>query len=137
VHAAPTLNVGAPLQSESLLLLQPEGQQRSPPLHAVTPVHDCGQSMSLAAVQPAAQQPSPVTQTRIFCCVQLTLQPSRLPLMIPMVHRSPSSQLVGQLPSQVSPGSTMLLPQLAEQSESFALVQPGAQQPSPLLQAPG
>ena len=42
----------------------------------------------------------------------------------------PSSQLLGQSPSQVSLTSRRLLPQVAEQSLSVALVQPMGQQPS-------
>lgn len=45
-----------------------------------------------------------------------------------------SSQLAGQLPSQVSLLSTLLLPQVAEQSPSLAEVQPEGQQPSPFMQ---
>jgi hypothetical protein len=52
------------------------------------------------------------------------------------VHALPSSQLAGQLldGSQVSPESTTLLPQVAEQSVSLALLHPVGQQPSPATQ---
>jgi hypothetical protein len=47
-----------------------------------------------------------------------------------------SGHIVGQLPSQVSPGSTVPLPQVAAvgQSLSFMCVQPAGQQPSSLAQ---
>jgi hypothetical protein len=52
------------------------------------------------------------------------------------VHATPSSQLAGHEAggSQVSPLSTTLLPQLAEQSMSVVKLQPAGQQPSPELQ---
>jgi len=52
------------------------------------------------------------------------------------VHATPSSQLAGHEAggSQVSPLSTTLLPQLAEQSASVVKLQPAGQQPSPELQ---
>src|ERR1041384_1116206 len=50
-----------------------------------------------------------------------------------MVQALPSLHEVGQLPSQVSPGSTAMFPQLAEQSSSVLRVQPMGQQPSPFL----
>ena len=46
---------------------------------------------------------------------------------------SSQSEAVGQLPSQVSPGSTTPFPQVAEQSSSFEALQPDGQQPSPSL----
>ena len=46
----------------------------------------------------------------------------------------PSSQVTGQLPSQVSPDSTTLLEQIGAQSLSFKLLQPGAQHPSLFVQ---
>jgi hypothetical protein len=54
-----------------------------------------------------------------------------------MVHALPSVQEVGQdeAGSQVSPGSTMPLPQVGEQSESVLAVHPAGQQPSPGRQA--
>jgi len=49
------------------------------------------------------------------------------------VQALPSLHVAGQLPSQVSPVSTTELPQEAEQSVSVLWLQPGAQQPSPLV----
>jgi hypothetical protein len=64
------------------------------------------------------------------------LQLAALPVSASFVHAFPSLQLVGQLAfgSHVSPASTTLFPQLAEQSVSFALLQPAGQHPSPFLQ---
>jgi hypothetical protein len=69
------------------------------------------------------------------------LQLLALPMSVSMVHACWSSQsaivLHGadvDIGSQVSPGCSMPSPQLAEQSLSFAWVQPPAQQPSPFLQ---
>jgi hypothetical protein len=49
--------------------------------------------------------------------VQLRAQPE--PTIASAVHALPSSQLVGQLPSQVSPFSMTRLPQTGSQSLSF------------------
>jgi len=57
------------------------------------------------------------------------------PLRVSVVQTLLSLQDAGQLPSQVSPDSTVPLPQVTEHSPSFVLLQPGAQQPSPLEQA--
>ena len=65
------------------------------------------------------------------------MQLAALPLMLSAVQTFPSLQLVGQDEggSQVSPGSTTLLPQEAEQSLSFVASQPEGQQLSPPVQA--
>jgi hypothetical protein len=62
-----------------------------------------------------------------------TLQFAALPVIWSWVQALPSSQLVGQVAmgSQVSPASTTPLPQLAEQSESSAVLHVAGQQPSP------
>ncbi len=93
------------------------------------------QSLSVAFVQPAGQQPSPSLQPVIGWKMQVALQLFAAPVRVSWVQALLSSQLVGQLPSQVSPGSIALLPQVAEQSLSVAFVQPAGQQPSPLWQA--
>jgi len=59
------------------------------------------------------------------------LQFSALPVIMSVVQALPSLHSVGQLPSQVSPESTMPFPQNAEQSLSPADVHPAGQQPSP------
>ena len=53
-----------------------------------------------------------------------------------MMQALPSLHEVGQddAGSQVSPGSTTLLPQVGEQSESVFAVHPAGQQPSPATQ---
>jgi len=89
------------------------------------------QSVSLAWVQPAGQQPSPPMQVVIDWNEQATEQLPAEPVKESMVQALPSLQAVGQLPSQVSPGSMTALPQEAEQSVSLLWLQPGGQQPSP------
>src|SRR5690242_1534853 len=49
-----------------------------------------GQSLSLASMQPGAQQPSPLAQTVTAVCTQCVLQP--VPAMVSVVHGSLSSQ---------------------------------------------
>ena len=93
------------------------------------------QSSSRLALQPAGQQPSPGEHCVISWLVQATLQLAALPVMVSSVQSLPSLQVVGQSPSQVSPGSSTSLPQLTEQSVSLLASQPGAQQPSPSTQA--
>jgi hypothetical protein len=93
------------------------------------------QSASLALSQPGGQQPSPVRHAVIVWWLQAALQDAAAPVKESMVHELPSSQDVTQLPSQVSPASTIPLPQLDEQSLSASLVQPPGQQPSPARQS--
>jgi hypothetical protein len=80
------------------------------------------QSSSVAASQPAGQQPSPSAQAVTGEKLQAASHDAELPVNASAVQSSPSSQLVGQLAggSHVSPGSTTSLPQLAGQSSSFA-----------------
>ena len=91
---------------------------------SITPFPQLGaQSLSLLLLHPLGQKP------------QAALQFEELPLRESEVQTSPSSQAVGQLPSQVSPASTTLLEQIGAQSLSLRLLQPGAQQPSAEVQA--
>jgi hypothetical protein len=62
------------------------------------------------------------------------LQLLALPIVMSRVQAFWSSQLTGQLPSQVSFDSSAPLPQLAEQSPSFAEEHPAGQHPSPFMQ---
>jgi hypothetical protein len=179
-HVSPGSTTALPQtagQSLSLLRLQPDGQQPSPPVQAVmlecphvrlhapalpdvvsvvqllpslqlagqlpsqvSPVstaplpHVTAHSLSLLLLQPGAQQPSPVTHVVMSVYVQTTLHWLVAPLRVSVVQTLLSLQDAGQLPSQVSPDSTVPLPQLTEHSLSFVLLQPGAQQPSPLEQ---
>jgi len=89
------------------------------------------QSESLLLVHPAGQQPSPPTHWVTGWCVHAALHVEALPVITSWVHAFPSLQSLGQLPSQVSLGSTTPLPQVAEQSESVPEVHPAGQQPSP------
>jgi hypothetical protein len=85
----------------------------------------------LFRLQPAAQQPSPSVQDVISVLEQAALQLAAEPVRRSLVHLLPSSHDAGQLPSHISPVSTVPLPQFAEQSVSVTLVHPSAQQPSP------
>jgi hypothetical protein len=107
-------------------------------LHAasVTPLpHWQAQSLSFAVVHPDGQQLSPLPQ--VVMTVSLT-QAALQVLALPVSFRfwqPMRGQVVGQLPSQLSPGSTMPSPQRGAQSLSLALLQPVGQQPSPFAHA--
>lgn len=92
------------------------------------------QSSSSVALQPGAQHPSPSTQAVIGVNEHSALQLSAEPTRVSVVHAKPSSQLVGQSPSQVSDPSTTPLPHVGEQSSSLSASQPAGQQPSPSMQ---
>jgi hypothetical protein len=109
------------------------------PLSHVSPIstapfpQTAAQSLSLFRLHPGAQQPSPFVHVTIGGYVHCTLHWAGAPVRRFVVHAFMSSQVAGQVPSQVSGGSTVPLPQVAEQSVSFAKVQPVpvGQQPSP------
>jgi len=88
------------------------------------------QSLSFAAVHPLGQHPSPLAHAVRGVLVHWKEHASTVPVEPSVVQAFPSSQEVGQLPSQVSPASTVPLPQVAEQSLSVPLVQAEGQQPS-------
>jgi hypothetical protein len=118
--------------SSQLVGQLPGGSQVSP--GSTTPLSQRGaQSLSLFALHPAGQQPSPPVQVTTGRWLQVALQVVALPPRVSRVQAFPSLQLVGQDAggSQVSPGSTTPLPHTAGQSPSLAAVQPAAQQPSP------
>jgi len=124
------------LVSAQLVGHEAGGSQVSP--GSMTPLPQKGsQSPSFPLVQPDGQQPSPPVQAVIGVCPQAALPASALPVRVSVVHGSVSAQLVGHEAggSQVSPGSTTPLPQKPLQSSSLAVVQPVAQQPSPSVQA--
>ncbi len=121
------------LPSLQLVLHELGGSQVSP--GSITPfMHVREQSLSLLALQPAGQQPSPVRHCVTCWCRQAAVQFAALPVTESIVQDVPSSQAVGHEPagSQVSPGSTTSLPQLPEQSLSTLALQPPGQHPSPL-----
>jgi hypothetical protein len=168
-----------PVQSASLVALQPEAQQPSPARQAVivvnvqrasqldaepnsvsvvqltpslqvvgqdapsqpspdstTPLPHTGeQSLSLVALAPEGQQRSPFDATVMGRLLHVTLQLSAEPFSTSLVHTTPSSQVVGQSPSQASPASRTPLPHSTAQSESLFALQPPGQQPSPFAQA--
>jgi hypothetical protein len=89
------------------------------------------QSLSWLALQPGAQQPSPPVHVVIGGCVHCRLHCAAVPIKTSAVQLFPSSaQVVGQFPSQISPDSTTLFPQIGVQLSSLLALQPGAQQPS-------
>jgi len=119
---------------QALLSLQLVGQlpsQTSPGSTVPSPQRggSAGQSWSpRVRVQPEAQQPSPDTQAVIGVLVQVTLHSLAVPVRTSVVHALLSLQVVGQLPSQVSLGSTVPLPHRGVQSTSvFALQRPRSQ----------
>lgn len=125
---------GSPSSHEIRQLV--DGSQVSPPSTTLLP--QLGeQSESLFALAFAGQQPSPFLAATTGMLVHLTLHWAMLPVCTSVVHGSPSSHEVGQEleGSQISPSSTVPLPQFAEQSESVTLVQFAGQQRSPLAQA--
>jgi hypothetical protein len=127
--------VQASLSSQSLGQ-EVGGSQVSPASTTPSPQVD-EQSASTVSSQPAGQQPSPSAHPEMGAELQAALQLAALPVNVSRVQSLLSSQSVGQEAggSQVSPGSTMLFPQLAEQSSSTPASQPTGQQPSPLLHA--
>jgi hypothetical protein len=92
--------------------------------------HTGWQSLSFVWFAPTGQQPSFAADVRITSCVHWTEQP--LPVMPSLVHanKSPHVAAVGQRPSQRSPASTILLPQIGSQSLSLLAFAPLGQQPS-------
>jgi hypothetical protein len=121
----------------SQLAGQLEGGSHVSPLSTWPLPQVAEQSPSEVLLHPGGQHPSLLLQAVVGAWLQAALQLAALPVSTSTVQAFPSSQVVGQLEdgSQVSPASTLPLPQLAEQSPSVVLSQPAGQQPSPLLQA--
>ncbi len=115
---------------------QPVGQAPSQvSLPSTRPLpQEAEQSLSVATLQPAGQQPSPWTQAVTGSYVQRALQLAAAPVIASRVQARPSLHEVGQLPSQTSPGSGVPLPQRGWQSESVSVEQPTGQQPSLSMQ---
>jgi hypothetical protein len=136
VHAALQLS-GLPLGTSIVHVSPSEHDVGQLPSHvspvSTTPLPHVGeQSASEFALQPGAQQPSPLAHSDIGWNVHAALQLSAAPTRTSIVHDAPSVHAVGHdAPSQISPASTTPLPQVGEQSESELALQPGAQQPSP------
>jgi hypothetical protein len=127
--------------SVSVVQLLPSEQEAGQlPSHvspfSTTPLPHLGlQSPSLLALQPGAQQPSPLAHATMAAWLHCTLHLRAVPDRVSVVQAFESLQFAGQLPSHVSPFSTVPLPHVAEQSVSFVLLQPLGQQPSPELHA--
>ena len=107
---------------------------------SMTPLPQRGwQSLSLSELQPLAQQPSLLVQDVIVTLLQAAMQvPPETSESCVQALLSLQSAAVGHFPvplviavSQVSPWSTLPLPQVAAQSLSVSCVQPDGQQPSP------
>jgi hypothetical protein len=105
-------------------------------------LHTGAQSLSVSAVHPEGQQPSPARHPVMRTCEQLRVHASTEPLVTSTVHASRSSHELGHAPgfpavirrSQVSALPTTPSPQMTEQSESVAAVQPSGQHSSPEAQ---
>ena len=123
VHALPSLQLEGQFPSH----VSPESTMPSPQLGE--------QSLSVRVVQPGGQQPSPPVQAVMAAKAQAALQVDALPTSVSSVQALPSLQLSGQLSSHASPRSTTPSPHVSEQSSSFGAVQPEGQQPSPFAQA--
>jgi hypothetical protein len=86
-------------------------------------------------LHPGGQQPSPLEQLVILLVTHLAVQTLASPIMRVGAQASPGAHVDGQAPglpaamarSQLSPGSTSPLPQVAEQSGSLEAVQPAWQ----------
>jgi hypothetical protein len=103
---------------------------------STTPLpQDAEQSLSVPELHPAGQQPSPPLHWLIDVWAQAASHLAMLPDTLSAVQALPSSQSfwVGQLPSHTSLGSTTPFPHPGSQSLSLPVLQPGAQQPSPVL----
>jgi hypothetical protein len=143
-HKVPQSSGQLTVDSEPLQALSPQKVPQScqqlavfsEPLHTESP-QETGQSLSLDALQPFGQQPSAWAQALMGLLAHVALQVDGSPLMMSCVQPLPSSQVVGHVEggSQVSPWSITPLPQAAEQSSSFALLQFTGQHPSPSTQA--
>jgi hypothetical protein len=99
--------------------------------------HFALQSLSLVALQPAGQQPSPWAQAVwVPSAVQAAVQVAAAPVSLRRAQPI-QGQVAGQLEggSQVSPASVAPFPHLATQSLSLVALQPAGQQPSPFVQA--
>jgi hypothetical protein len=109
----------------------------SVPLTRESSAPQAGQSASLPGVQSGGQHPSPVAQAVMPAKVQRAVQADAEPDRVSRVQAMPSSQDVGQVAggSQVSPGSSAPLPQVAGQSVSASWSHPDGQHPSPAWQA--
>jgi hypothetical protein len=94
--------------------------------------HDAEQLLSFVELHPGAQQPSPFVHVVIDGYEQTTLHDPGEPVRTFVVQTLPSSHVAEQLPSHVSPPSTIPFPQTALQSLSVAeQLPPEGQQPSP------
>jgi hypothetical protein len=89
--------------------------------------HDDEQSESLPAPHVGRQHPSALTQVVIAVCTHRALQAPAVPISVSTVQGFPSSQLVGQFPSQSSVPSTVPFPQAGAQSPSFVVLHPVGQ----------
>src|SRR6185369_15780713 len=118
------------------------GSQVSPAPILPSP-HVAAQSESVTLVHPGGQQRSPPRQAVRGAWLQARVQPAAVPEVKSAVQASLSSHDAGQAPgwpgvmprSQASSGPSTPSPHSAGQSSSLAAVQPGGQHPSPEAQA--
>jgi hypothetical protein len=87
------------------------------PESIITPASTMGQSLSVALVFPGGQHMSPLIGMVTGLCEQARVHMDARPDAVSVVQGLLSSQLAGHdaAGSQVSPGSTTLLPQVAVQ----------------------
>jgi hypothetical protein len=105
------------------------GSQVSPVSTTLLP-QAAWQSVSLVELQLDGQQPSPFAH--VVCMLPLTHRASHV-LALPAMTRSwqpTAGQVVGQLPSHISPASTTPFPQRTTQSASLVVLQPAGQHES-------
>jgi hypothetical protein len=126
-HVTPVLHVGHG-DEEELSQVSPRSSFPFPHVGAET-----GQSLSFALLQPAGQHPSAFTHA--VCVPETAHFAVHVPWFCNVKSWHPCcGQAVGQFASHVSPGGSVTpFPQTAGQSLSFVLLQPFAQQPSPLM----
>lgn len=89
----------------------------------------------LSQVSPKSSRPFPQRQAGEVSGTagrHVRLHICALPVELFIVHGSPSSHELGQLPSQTSPRSMTRFPHTGLQSLSLTALAPGGQQPSPL-----
>jgi hypothetical protein len=90
------------------------------------------QSLSFPLVQPIGQQPSPPVHVVIAGCVHITLHMFGEPVSTSCVQALLSdAHVVGQFPSQASPVSTTPFPHMPVQLLSLLALQPIGQHESP------
>jgi hypothetical protein len=95
--------------------------------------HSAEHSPSFVASHPSGQQPSPLVHAVTGSVAHCASQVATAPVIESVVQGSPSSQVVGQSPSQISPASRRPFPHDGSQSLSFVEVHDPTQHASSLV----